>query len=72
MLQASVEEGKIRGLTGKELAEDCVGLIIKSLASFSEIIYSFLFRKFLLKSWGLYICIKNIRWYSRATLTQSL
>ena len=50
MLQASVKEGKIRELTGKELAEDCVGLIIKSLASFSEIIYSFLFRKFLLKS----------------------
>ena len=31
----------------KELAEDRTGLIIKSLASLSEIISSFLFRKFL-------------------------
>ena len=44
------EEGKIRELTGKELAEDRVGLIIKSLVSLSEINSSFFFRKFLLKS----------------------
>ena len=46
----SSEEGKIRELTWKALAGDCVGLIIKSLVSLSEIIFSFFFRKFLLKS----------------------
>ena len=35
-------------LTGKELVGYGVGLIIKSLVSFSEIMSSFLFRKFLL------------------------
>ena len=37
----SPEEGKIRALTGKELAEDRVGLLIQSLVIFSEIISSF-------------------------------
>ena len=48
--ELSPEEGKIRELTGKELTEDRVGLIIKSLVSLSEKISSFFFRKFLLKS----------------------
>ena len=48
--KVSLEEGKIRELTGKELAEDRVGLTIKSLVNLSEIISSLLFRKFLLKS----------------------
>ena len=46
----SPEEGKIRALTGKELAEDRVGLLIQSLVIISEIISSFFPRKFLLKS----------------------
>ena len=37
-------------MIGKELAEDRVGLIIKSLVSVSEIISIFFFRKFFLKS----------------------
>ena len=37
----------IRELAEKELVEDCASLIIKSLVSLSEIISSFLFRKFL-------------------------
>ena len=40
-------EGKIRELTGNELAEDRVGLTIKSLVSLSAIISSFLSRKLL-------------------------
>ena len=40
------DEGKIMELTWKELAEDRVDLIIKFLVSLSEIICSFLFRKF--------------------------
>ena len=48
--EISPEEGKTRELTGKELAEDRVGLIIKSLVRLSEIMTSFFFRKFLLKS----------------------
>ena len=48
--ELSLEEGKVRELAGKRLAEDRVGLIIKSLLSLSEIISSFFFRKFLLKS----------------------
>ena len=40
----------MRELTGKKLAEDYVGLIIKPLESLSEIISGFLFRIFLLKS----------------------
>ena len=39
---SSPEEGKIRELTGKEIAEVHVGLIIKSLVSLSVIISSFL------------------------------
>ena len=39
------------------LQKDCLGLIIKSLVSLSKITSSFLFRKFLLKIWGLYIYI---------------
>ena len=39
------------------LQKDCLGLIIKSLVSLSKIASSFLFRKFLLKIWGLYIYI---------------
>ena len=52
--ELSPEEGKIRELTGKELAKHRVGIIIKSLVSLSEIISSFFFRKFLLKSLGFY------------------
>ena len=61
----------MRELTGKQLAEDCVGLIIKSLVSRPEIISSFLFRKFLLcyRVEGFYICIKNLQWLSPTTLT---
>ena len=58
-IEVSPEEGKIRELTGNELAEDC--LIIKSVVSLSKIISSISFIKFLLKSRGFYICIKNIR-----------
>ena len=39
-------------LTRNEPAEDHAGLIIKSLLSLSEIISSFLFRKFLLRQGG--------------------
>ena len=39
-------------LTRKESAEDHAGLIIKSLPSLSEVISSFLFRKFLLCQGG--------------------
>ena len=42
-IDVSLEEGKIRELTGKELVEDRVGLIIKSLVNLCEIISSFLF-----------------------------
>ena len=35
--ELSLEEGKVRELTGKKFAEDRVGLIIKSLGSLSEI-----------------------------------
>ena len=49
LYELSPEEAKIRELTGKELAEDHVGLIITSLVSLSEIISSFFFRNFLLK-----------------------
>ena len=52
--ELSPEEGKIRELTGKELAKHRVGLMIKSLVSLFEIISSFFFRKFLLKSLGFY------------------
>ena len=45
-----LQKAKISELTGKEFPEDCVGLIFKSLVSPSEILPSFLFRKFLLKS----------------------
>ena len=48
--ELSPEKGKIRELTGKELAEDRVGLFIKSLVSLSEIVSSFFFRKLLLNS----------------------
>ena len=41
-IEVSLEDGKIRELTGKELVEDCVGLIINSLVSVSEIISNFL------------------------------
>ena len=44
------EECKTGELAGEELAEDRVGLIIKSWVSISEIISSLFFRKFLLKS----------------------
>ena len=37
-------------MAAKELAEDYVGLIIKFLINLSEIISSFFFRNFLLKS----------------------
>ena len=48
--ELSPKEGKIRELTGKELAKDRIGHIIKFLVSLSEIISSFFCRKFLLKS----------------------
>ena len=57
--ELSPEERKVREQTGKEVAEDRVGLIIKSLVILFEIISSFFFRKFLLKSWGFYIWIKS-------------
>ena len=44
-----LQKAKISELTGKEFPEDRVGLIFKSLVSPSEILPSFLFRKFLLK-----------------------
>ena len=47
-IEVSLEESKTRELTGKELVEDRVGLIIKSPVTFSEIISDFLFRKLLL------------------------
>ena len=47
-IEVSPEEGKMRELTGKELAEDY--LIIKSLLSISKIFSSFSLRQFLLKS----------------------
>ena len=46
--ELSPEEGKIRQLTGKGLAENRVDLIIKSLVSLFEITSSFFFRKLLL------------------------
>ena len=48
--ELSPDEGKIKELTGKELAEDHVGLIKKSLVSLSEIISRFFLGKFLVKS----------------------
>ena len=48
-IEVFLEEGKISELTYKELAEDRVGLIIKSLLSLSVIFSSFLFRKFFLR-----------------------
>ena len=59
-IEPSPEEGKIGELAWKELAEDCVDLIIKSLVNLSEIIPNFIFRNFLSKNLGFYICIKNI------------
>ena len=49
-VERSPEDRKIRELTRKELAEDRIGLIIKSLVSQSEKNSSFFLRKFLLKS----------------------
>ena len=39
---------KIKRLLGKEIAEDCEAVIIKSLVCLPEIISGFLFRKLLL------------------------
>ena len=49
-VERSPEDSKIRELTRKELAEDRVGLIIKSLVNQSEKNSSFFLRKFLLKN----------------------
>ena len=56
----SPEEGKIRQLTGKELAKDRVGRTMKILVSLSEIVSSFFFKKFLLKSLEFYTWIKSV------------
>ena len=56
----SPEEGKIRELTGKELAKDRVGRTMKILVSLSEIVSSFFFKKFLLKSLEFYTWIKSV------------
>ena len=48
-IEISLEEGKIREVTGKKRAEDRGGLIIKSLFCLSEVSFSFLFRKLLLR-----------------------
>ena len=53
----------------KELAQDHVGLIIKSLVSLSKTVSSFFSRKFLLKSKGFCIHNKNIRRRSLAAVT---
>ena len=49
-VEGSPEDSKIMELTRKELAEDRIDLIIKSLESQSEKNSSFFLRKFLLKS----------------------